>query len=319
MKSYSFPRPSGRPCGSGSATRRVWFHADDLGATPAITTRLFDAWEQGFVDGFSVFGNCDHPGLVSERLAANPDRPARIATHLNLWEGRPVLPPDQVPRLVDRRGFFGLSFVGVLSRTRAALPVGHRSRFLDEVQREWRAQIDAVRDMIAPRRLTALDSHLHMHMIPELFRLTVELARQLDIPSIRLVREPFYRSRSRREVRSSRFLVNNVKRELLWRFAALDQPVAAGACLDVPDAMLGVLYSGMMSRANIGRGIACARMNGARSIEVLVHIGRADVSELDRWGGDRGKAAFAMSPFRDREYEELCRWRGRARLDRRAS
>ena len=86
--------------------------------------------------------------------------------------------------------------------------------------------------------------------------------------------------------------------------------------------MLGVLYSGMMSRANISRGIAAARRQRARRVEVLVHLGRADASELARWNGDRDKASFASSPARDAELEELVRIRGHRSddwHDRRAS
>jgi hypothetical protein len=86
--------------------------------------------------------------------------------------------------------------------------------------------------------------------------------------------------------------------------------------------MLGVLYSGMMSRANIVTGIAAARRQKAKRIEVLVHIGRAIDSELGRWNGNRSRASFVLSPRRDLEYEELLKTRLRRSIDwhgRRAS
>lgn len=320
----TFPpsQPIERGLHTALPARDIWFHADDLGGTSTATARLLDAWERGLLDGLSVFGNCDHPNEISDRLAAAPDRPARLSAHLNLWEGRPVSPVADVPRLIDRTGHLAQSFVGVLSRVRAGRPSRRRTAYLAEIEREWRAQIEAVLAMIAPRPLVALDSHLHMHMIPALFTIAVGLARELGVPEIRIVREPFYRSHSETEVRSKRFLVNSVKRELLWRFAAVAAPVAAAAGLASPDRMIGVLYSGMMSRANISRGIAAARRQRARRIEVLVHVGRAAPSELTRWNGDRSKASFAMSPARDVELEELTLMRGdRSAVwhDRRAS
>jgi hypothetical protein len=81
--------------------------------------------------------------------------------------------------------------------------------------------------------------------------------------------------------------------------------------------MLGVLYSGMMSRANIAAGVATARSRGAQRIEVLVHPGRAVEAEVERWNGDLGKAAFALSPARDTEHRELGELRGTASVPRR--
>ena len=298
------------------------FHADDMGATPTVTERICVAWEHGLLDGFSVFGNCDHPDLLSSRLASSPTRPARIAVHLNLWEGRPILPVVDVPCLVDRSGFFNLDFAGALRRVQVGRPRQSRTIFLADVEREWRAQIEAVLGMIWPRRPTALDGHLHMHMVPSLFGLAVRLAADYNIPEIRIVREPFYLSRSTRHTRSKRFLVNCVKRELLCRFAEINASTADNAGLGSPDRMIGLLYSGMMSRANIAPGIAASRRQGARRIELLLHIGRADASELGRWNGNKSKASFVMSPHRDFEYEELIKMRGGLAADwhrRRAS
>jgi predicted glycoside hydrolase/deacetylase ChbG (UPF0249 family) len=290
--------------------RRVLFHADDMGATPTVSERLCDAWENGLLDGFSMFGNCDHPEVISSRLASNPDRTARIAVHLNLWEGQPISPVNEVPSLVDRSGFLDLEFSDVLRRVRMGRPQRSGTTFLAQVELEWRAQIEAVLGMIWPRRLTALDGHLHVHMIPTMFGLAVRLAGDYNIPEIRIVREPFFLSRNRHHIRSRRFLVNCVKRDLLRRYAAINASTADTSGLKSPDRMIGVLYSGMMSRANIGPGIAAARRRGARHIEVLFHIGRADASELARWNGNTSHASFALSPGRDLEYEELIRMRG---------
>lgn len=279
----------------------VYIHADDMGATPAVTTRLCDAWADGLLDGFSVFGDCDHPETLATRLAAHPDRPARISAHLNLWEGRPLSPATQVPRLVDRFGYFDIEFNDLLRRRHDR----EKRALLAEVELEWRAQIERVSEMISPRRLTVLDGHLHMHMVPHLFRLAVKLAGDYEIPEIRNVREPFYLSRSSLEIRSKRFFVNCAKRTILSRFGRGNEVVATTAGLTSPDRMLGVLYSGLMSRANIVPGITAARRQGARRIEVLVHIGRAEASELGRFNGSRSKASFVTSPGRDAEYQEL--------------
>ncbi len=283
----------------------IFFHADDMGSTPTITTRLFDAWDQGLLDGFSVFGDCDHPEMIAARLQARPERPVRLAVHLNLWEGRPLVRGSGVDRLVDRSGNFDVEFVGLLRRGWGKGSQRERNELVSQIEREWRTQIENVIEMIAGRSLTALDGHLHMHMVPILFQLAVKLSREYGIPEIRNVREPFYLSRNIRECVTTRFVRNITKRTVLNTLAGGNARIAADAGLRSPDRLLGVLYSGMMSRANIVAGIAAARARAARRVEIVVHIGRAARTELGRWSGRPGKAAFVLSPARDAEYREL--------------
>lgn len=287
----------------------VFLHADDMGATPIITSRLFDSWEAGQLDSFSVFGNCDHPAAIAFRLGAHVHRPARISVHLNLWEGRPLTPAIHLPNLVDRSGHFNSGFFGLLYRFHFASTARQRDTLLSQVEREWRAQIENVIGMLDQRSLAALDGHMHIHMVPLLFRLAVKLAKEYTIPEIRNVREPFYLSRDIKECFSKRFLANCAKRGVLNAFSSSNGRSSETAGLTSPDLLLGVLYSGMMSRANIAAGVATARRAGARRIEVLVHIGKADVTELGCWKRSASKASFLTSPSRDAEYEELMRLR----------
>jgi predicted glycoside hydrolase/deacetylase ChbG (UPF0249 family) len=295
---------AGSPIGQG-----VFFHADDMGATPSITTRICDAWERGLVDSFSVFGDCDHSDLIALCLSAHPDRRARISVHLNLWEGRPLTPTTRASHLVDRTGHFNTRFLPLLGRCARNGRSREGQVLLGEVEREWRAQIEHVMCLIVGRPLTALDGHIHMHMVPALFRLAVKLAEEYRIPEIRNVHEPFYLSGSIRECFSTRFLANCVKHRVLTTFTAGNAKLSAVSGLTSPDWMIGVLYSGMMSRANISAGVAAATRIGAKRVEILLHIGRADRSELGRWNGNARRASFVLSPARDAEFEELIRLR----------
>jgi len=319
MSAISVPKGLDAPSRPPAAGEGVFFHADDMGATPSMTARMCDSWEGGLVDSFSVFGNCDHLGMITFRLAARPDRPARISVHLNLAEGRPLTPLVRATGLVDRDGYLDAEFVGMVKRLHVGSTMRERNAVLSLVEREWRAQIENVMRAIERRQVAALDGHIHMHMVPALFRLAVKLARDYGIPEIRNVREPFYLSPSIRECCSKRFLANCLKREILSRFSIENSQVAEADGVRSPDRLIGVLYSGMMSRSNIFAGIAASRRRGAKRIEVLVHIGRAELTELGRWNGRRSRAWFVLSPSRDREYLELMKVRmaatGSARID----
>ncbi len=280
------------------------FHVDDLGATPQISDQIFEAWEAGWLDGFSVFANCDHWSMITERLARNPERAVRLGIHLNLTEGTSVCPAAEVPSLVDVDGYFRHDFLGIFKAFYCSF-TERRTRLLGEIEREWTAQIETVIGHIAPRRLDVLDSHMHIHMIPFLFRLACRLARTFSIPSLRLVREPF--DAFGRESFSFPFVQNIAKHVLLRGFALEDAWLAKRCQVSHPDGMLGVLYSGMMNEAAIRRQTALARRLGFKNLEILFHIGKAGTHELARWKNDTGKAAFVLSENRRAEYEALKR------------
>jgi len=50
------------------------------------------------------------------------------------------------------------------------------------------AQIEKVMSHGIP--ISHLDSHQHLHMLPQILKMTIRLAKQYDIPAIRLPREP---------------------------------------------------------------------------------------------------------------------------------
>ncbi|HAJ56610.1 MAG TPA: hypothetical protein DCL35_02445 [Candidatus Omnitrophica bacterium] len=280
------------------------YHSDDLGATPKITLRILQAWEGGLLDGFSIFANSDCFEDIARCLESRPQQPARISAHLNLWEGKPVLPSSEVPRLVDQDGFFNVEFLGILKQYLLS-PPSEQKAILNEVEREWRAQIEKIISAIKPRTLSAVDGHIHIHMLPFLFRVAAQLAAEYRIPEIRIVTEPFYLSGDRSEYACRHFLINVIKHIILQVCVPFNLKTAEIKGLKHPDAMLGVLYSGMMSRSNILAGVNSAENRGANIIEILMHIGRAEASELARWKGDKNKAGFVLDSHRDQEYTEL--------------
>ena len=106
---------------SGGRERQLIVNADDFGADPAVN----EAVEQAHVEGILTAASL----MVGAPAAAAAVRLARklpglgIGLHLVLVEGRPVLPPSQLPDLVDATGNFRsdmvASAVGMFVRPRA--------------------------------------------------------------------------------------------------------------------------------------------------------------------------------------------------------
>jgi predicted glycoside hydrolase/deacetylase ChbG (UPF0249 family) len=134
---------------------RLIVNADDFGMSRGITDGIILAHRYGFVRSTSLMVNMPAAEYAVSRAAAVPQ--LSIGVHLNITAGRPVLPSEKVPSLVDATGrFHGAAKMSrKLWQWRAA-----RS----EIEAEFRAQIQWMKERgVAP---THADSHQHMHIYP---------------------------------------------------------------------------------------------------------------------------------------------------------
>jgi hopanoid biosynthesis associated protein HpnK len=107
-----------------------------------------------------------------------------VGLHLTLLMGHSALPPEKIPDLVNARGEFSDSPVGV----------GMKYFFQRGLREQLRAEIHA---QFARFRATGLvldhvNGHLHMHLHPVVFGILMQDAAALGITHLRLTREPFW-------------------------------------------------------------------------------------------------------------------------------
>ena len=151
-------------------------NADDLGWTDGVNRGIVEAFHHGIVTSTSLLANgaAFAGGVEAARSAPG----LGVGVHLNLSDGPPVADRETVTSLLNNDG----EFVGgpenlLLRRARRGLS-------LAEVENEWDAQIQKVRDAgISP---THLDGHKHVHMLPGLFEIALKLAKRHDIGAIRV-------------------------------------------------------------------------------------------------------------------------------------
>jgi len=111
-----------------------------------------------------------------------------VGLHVVLVNGRPVLPPERVPNLVDEHGDFLADLVR--AGFRFFLRPGVRAQLAAEI----RAQFE--RFSQTGLALDHVDAQSHMHVHPTVFRLILQIGRDYGMRSIRIPREPFGTTRS---------------------------------------------------------------------------------------------------------------------------
>ena len=160
--------------------RRLVVTADDAGLAAGMTAGALEAAERGIVTAVAVVALGDD---VPAAIAALRARPAvDAAAHLVLVGERPLSPPHEVPSLVGRDGRLlpGFpAFVARWARGGVAMP---------EVERELRRQLATLLD--AGLAVRQLNSHQHLHALPELFALVAALAAEHGIPFVRVPHDP---------------------------------------------------------------------------------------------------------------------------------
>lgn len=281
---------------------KLELHADDLGATAGVNRGIISAWQRGGVDGVSVLANGEALDDAATEINKYPNRPLRIVAHLNLSEAQSTAAASDVPLLVNEEGQLKSGFLDLWLRWIRSGDSAKQA-LVDQLTTEWRAQINKIRHAFEPRKIDALDGHIHIHMLPFTFPVAVNLAQEFGIAQIRISSE--VRHFSLKDSLRFGCLANVVKHQLLRSLARPARRLAAESGLASPDAVAGLLYSGRMSRTAIEAAATAARRNGHEWLEVICHPGRAAPEEQQRWDGQPGLAGFYMSPDRDFEYQTM--------------
>ena len=161
------------------ALRNLIVNADDLGWTEGVNRGIAEAHRNGIVTSASLLAN--GAAFASGVELARTTPALGVGVHLNLSDGEPVAEPELVTSLLNDRGELEGKPESLLLR------LARRSVLLNEIEQEWDAQIQKVRDVgIEP---THLDGHRHVHMLPGLFEIVLRLAKKHGIAAVRISHE----------------------------------------------------------------------------------------------------------------------------------
>jgi hopanoid biosynthesis associated protein HpnK len=158
---------------------RLIVNADDMGLTERVNEGILQAHQTGIVTSTSIIAN----GAAFEDAVTRCKKVATldVGVHLTLVEERPCLKPDLIPTLVDSAGRLHHHATAFVKKYLAG------KIQLEEVWRELEAQVRRV--LSHGITVSHLDSHQHLHILPQIIDMTVKLARKYDIPAIRVPRE----------------------------------------------------------------------------------------------------------------------------------
>ena len=216
-------------------------NADDFGLSQAHNKAVLEGYVNGFLRSASICTNGE--GFYSAVHDILPDCPElSLAPHLNIIEGKAL---TDCPDLTDDKGNFNISFGYLLLHK-------NEKTILEQVEKEFRAQIERLQEFRTP---THLDSHVHVHAIPEIFEITCRLAKDFGIKYVRTQFEELYFIPKFEKHLNIKYPLNLIKIGLLQYFTRKNREISDKYGLKTNDFILGVGYSGMMESDAIIYGL----------------------------------------------------------------
>ncbi|MBR4152028.1 MAG: ChbG/HpnK family deacetylase [Selenomonadaceae bacterium] len=151
-------------------------NADDFGRHELINRAVELAFNTGCLKSATLMAG----GIAFDDAVALAKKISKLGVgiHFTLANGNPVLPPEDIPSLVTAEGIFHADYITFLKKYFS----GKIS--LAEVRSELAAQLNKVRR--AGLNLTHFDSHQHLHHIPGIIEIVLELAAAENIFTMRV-------------------------------------------------------------------------------------------------------------------------------------
>ena len=214
--------------------------ADDFGLDEAVNAAVEQASRDGILTCASLMVGAPAARDAVERARRLPR--LKVGLHLVLVDGRPVLPPGDVPDLVDASGAFDDNM----------LRAGLRFFFSRRARRQLAAEIGAqfLAFQATGLALDHVNAHKHMHIHPTVAALIVAIGREFGMRAVRVPAEP-WRALSRAAAEGARVLP-----PLYAPWITLLRRRLRRAGLAVNDHLLGLAWSGAMTEPRVLRLLA---------------------------------------------------------------
>ncbi len=227
------------------------FNSDDFGHSHPFNMGVYKGIQSGVITTSCVLSNMEG---FSEAVSLKSDLGGiKFGIHLNIVEGKSLTNPSY---LTDSQGNFNLGYTEILRKS-------FDKKFLFEVEKEFRAQIEKT---MSNFEINHINSHVHTHSIPNLFKLVKKLALEYKIPYIRTQFEKPYFVKSLKKHLNFRYPINLVKLAVLDVFTLKNKKELNSFLTN--DYLIGVTYTGFMDKDTVLEGLKAINKG---VVEVLIH------------------------------------------------
>lgn len=236
------------------------FNADDFGISKGVNAAIEKAYNEGILNSASLMINQSY---ASEALkAAKKMQNLELGLHINLTNEKPAANVKDIPLLVGKDGKFKNGFVNLL-----ILSFLHPEKLAEQVEIEVRAQIEKY--LQNSLKLSHLDSHRHVHLIPVIFKVVRKLQKEFEVGRIRVMNENALNTIRQNKSKSYLFDGGIIKYFLLRLLSFFN-----GYKSDVY--FYTILYTCKISAAQF-ENVKIPK--GYKAVEIMIHPGMPEIDE----------------------------------------
>ena len=162
--------------------KKLIINADDFALHHSVNKGIITASEEGVLTSTSIipsgafFDEAVKMAILNKKIG--------IGVHLTLVHERPILPIARVKSLITTKNLFHNNYLEFIKKM-----LNNEINY-QEVYAELSAQIKAVQKNGIT--ITHLDSHQHLHILPKITDIVLQLAQEYNIKSIRIPDEALF-------------------------------------------------------------------------------------------------------------------------------
>ena len=234
--------------------KKIIINADDFGLSAGNNEAIKQGFLSKVITSTSLITNTN--GFINATEEILPQIPdIDLGFHFNLMEGQSL---TKSPLISNSDGMFNNSYGQLIIKST-------QKDFLSAVEAEFREQIEKMLKYAQPSHI---DSHVHTHAIPNIFRLVSKLAKEYGINYIRTQKElPYFVAK---KSFNKKFALNIIKNILLNTFTLENINELKDGNLKTNDYFIGVLYTGFMDEEAILDGLKKIKKDNSVT-EIIFH------------------------------------------------
>ena len=235
--------------------KKIYFHADDFGRSKLISKNIYKSIKLGIINSVSIMVGFNENYFDKIKK----DRYLNIRLHLNLTEYYEKTSLNE-----------NYNFLKLLILRLSPNYLKHKKKIKKEIE----YQITYFKNKFSIKSIQ-IDSHEHIHVIPWINDIILDLKKKHNIVELRDPIEKYYFVKLK-DIIKVNYLMNFIKFSLI-KFLSIFHNKNKKAL--IKKNFTGLLYTGFQSLNSVTRGINLNSKNN-KALEVLIHPGYTDYSEI---------------------------------------
>ena len=264
-----------------SLKKRLIVNADDFGLTQGINQGIIDTFKNGIVSRASIIVNTK---FFDHALALSRENPSLgLGIHLVLVEEQPISDTRTIKSLVDSKGKLLKNYQQFLYR--------YFKNQIDfqEISIELEAQIKKA--LNSGIKLTHLDSHQHLHVLPGICKIVKELMEKYGIKNIRM---PSITLKNRFSVKSHALSI----------FSSQSIKFFKNSEITHPDYVLGIGTSGVLNEQRL---VQLVKNCDSGTSEIVCHPGFSDLDFKEHYAHWQYNPEIELEALKSSQIKDLIR------------